>query len=93
MGLEDKTKKVTLNGIEVTTVISPLTKEEAREMFSYRPLRYSESRFGGNTLGDDFALLLNGFAKRCSMCQAPTKLKYLNPYCPDCDGRSASGSL
>ena len=74
---------------EVTVVIKPLTRDEAREMFPYRPYsKDSESRFGGNDLYDDFCLLLNGLAKRCGLCQAPTRIKYLNPNCPDCDGRS-----
>lgn len=45
MGLEDKTKKIIIKGNrEVTVVISPLTQDEARQMFSYRPhSKYSES--------------------------------------------------
>jgi len=90
MGLEEKTKKISKDGKEVTIVVKPLTQEEARQMFLYRPKdKYSESRFGGNSLVDDFALLLNGDAKRCKMCRAPTYTKYLlNEVCPDCDGRS-----
>lgn len=87
MRREGKTKKK--DG--ATVVAKPLTQREARKMFPYRPhSKYSESRFGGNGLEDDFALLLNGFAKRCGMCRAPTRNEYLSPYsyCPDCDGRS-----
>ena len=73
-----------------TVVIKPLTQEEARKMYHYRPFsKYSESRFGGNNLFDDFCLILNGDAKRCNMCIAPTVKKYLiEDTCPDCDGRS-----
>lgn len=92
MGLEDKTQKVIIGNEskkQVTIVIEPLTQNEARQMFPYRPdTKYSESRFGGNELCDDIALLLNGSAERCKMCGAPTRKKYLNPNCPDCDGRS-----
>lgn len=92
MGLEDKTQKIVYGEKrkrEVTIVIKPLTQDESREMFPYRPHdKYSESRFGGNNLVDDIALLLTGLAKRCKMCQAPTKIAYSSPYCPDCDGRS-----
>jgi hypothetical protein len=75
---------------EVTVVIKQLTQEQARQMYPYRPYnKYSESRFGGNTLVDDVALVLNGQAMRCSMCKAPTLLRYLkDAVCPDCDGRS-----
>ncbi len=78
MELEEKTKKIILDGkngkMQVIIVCENLTKEEARRMFPHRPLnKYSESRFGGNNLADDFALLLNGCAKRCPICQAPTK--------------------
>ena len=89
MALEDKTEKRKVGGREITVVALPLTQKEARAMFSYRPVsRYAESRFGGNELYDDVCLLLNELAKRCPMCQAPTKTEYLKPYCPDCDGRS-----
>lgn len=68
----------------------PLTREEARELFPYRPYsKYAESRFGGNELADDVALLLNELAKRCQICLAPTRNEYLvDNLCPDCDGRS-----
>ena len=93
MDLTDKTKKRIYGEKkkEVTVVAEFLTKEEAREMFSYRPYsKYSESRFGdGNTMSDDFTLLLNDKSKRCRMCQAPTRIEYLiDNNCPDCDGRS-----
>ena len=73
-----------------TVVKGPLSRDEAREMFPYRPFnKYAESRFGGDNLVDDIALLLNGLAKICIMCQAPTRNKYLiKSVCPDCDGRS-----
>ncbi|MAG20516.1 hypothetical protein CL618_03735 [archaeon] len=92
MDLESKTEKKTLGTEvrkEVTVVVKPLSQDEARERFPYRPYnKYSESRFGGNNMVDDFALLLNDLAERCGMCSAPTKKKYLDSYCPDCDGRS-----
>ena len=94
MELTDKTEKRTIGKerrVEVTVVMNPLTKEEAREMYPYRPhSRYSESQFGdGNTISDDIALLLSEQAKRCGMCIAPTRIEYLRDNaCPDCDGRS-----
>ena len=92
MGLEDKTEKRVIGEREkeVTVVTELLTQEEARKMYSYRPIsKYAESRFGGNNLTDDAALLLGGNANRCKMCQAATHSKYLNDkICPDCDGRS-----
>lgn len=93
MGLESKTKKIILGEKrkEVTIVVEPSTKEEARKMYPYRPYnKDSESRFGnGNTMSDDFALLLSGVSKRCIMCNAPTRLEYLTDNsCPDCDGSS-----
>jgi len=91
MTLESKIKKVQYGdpAREVTVVTVALTKEEAREMFPYRPdSKYAESRFGGNNMTDDIALLLGKNAKRCGMCQAPTRKEYLDPYCPDCDGSS-----
>ena len=93
MDLSDKTEKRTLGKEpprEVTVVIEPLTKEEAREMYPSRPhSKYAESRWGGNTMVDDVALVLNGMAKGCGMCRATTRTEYLrNDTCPDCDGRS-----
>ncbi len=92
MDLEGKTgkKKMGKDKREVTIVIKPLTKEEAREMFPYRPASKSaESTFGGNTLTDDVALILSEDARRCGMCRAPTRRAYLvDNACPDCDGRS-----
>jgi hypothetical protein len=90
MGLEDKTMKIFAGNsikIEVTRVVEPLTLSEAREIYPYRPYsKYAESRHGGDIHADDETLLKNGIAKRCSMCQAPTKLIYLSPDCPDCNG-------
>jgi len=94
MALTDKVGKRVLEGRkgskEITILVNPLTKEETREMFPYRPNNtYSESRFGGNNMTDDTALLLGGDAKKCTMCLAPTYIKYLiKGICPDCDGRS-----
>jgi hypothetical protein len=82
-------EKETKSGI-LTIAVKPMTREQAREAYPYRPAsKYSESRFGGNTLYDDICLLLNGLAARCRMCQAPTKNQYLvEGMCPDCNGRS-----
>jgi len=94
MDLVDKTETKEVNfgsGMRTVTVVtSQLTKEEAREMFPYRPNnKYSESRFGGNTMTDDIALLLGGNAQGCGMCVAATRKQYLiKNACPDCDGRS-----
>ena len=90
MDLTDKTGKGQIKNKEVIVVTEPLTAEEAREMYPYRPSnKYSESLFGGNNLVDDEALLLGGHAMRCKMCEAPTKRGYLiEGVCPDCDGRS-----
>ncbi len=74
MSSESKTEKRTLDGTlglkEVTVLVHPfLTKDESREMFPYRPLnKYAESRWGGNNLADDIALLINTNAERCAMC-------------------------
>ena len=92
MCLEDKTEKRIIGDgkKEVTIVTERLTQEEARKMYPYRPIsKYAESRFGGDNLADDIALLLNNIAGRCVMCRAPTRAEYLTKdICPDCDGRS-----
>lgn len=74
----------------VWIAIRPMTKDQARQAYLYRPSsKYAESRFGGDNLYDDVCLLLNSLAARCTMCQAPTKTDYLTEgCCPDCDGRS-----
>ncbi len=78
------------SGVDVWVAAHPMTRDQARQTYPYRPeSKYSESRFGGNTLYDDVCLLLSGRASKCIMCQAPTQNKYLeNRICPDCDGRS-----
>ncbi|MFH1451675.1 MAG: hypothetical protein ABIF88_00700 [archaeon] len=90
MSLEEFTEVEEVRGKKITVVKKRMTQEQAREMFPYRPFsKYSESRFGGNELYDDVCLLLNGLARRCTGCSAPTKNDYLSEnYCPDCDGRS-----
>ena len=95
MALEGKTKKMISNDCgrgkrDVAVVTTPLTRDEAREMFPYRPYsKYAETKWGGNTLVDDVALILGGDAARCGMCKAPTRKKYLlEGVCPDCDGRA-----
>ena len=79
-----------IDGKKVKVIIRQMTKEEARKVFPYRPYsKYSESRFGGNSLCDDISLLVGGDATRCKMCKAPTLNKYIiGCVCPDCDGRS-----
>ncbi len=75
----------------VKVIVRPMTKEEARIVFPYRPHSpYSESRWSSaNHLYDDTCLLLNGHLKRCKMCQAPTAPDLLRgEACPDCSGRS-----
>ena len=78
--------------VRTLVAVTPMTKEQARQAYPYRPMsKYGESRFGAgdNPIADDFALMLDESAKRCKMCQAPTKQGYLlNGVCPDCDGRS-----
>ena len=88
--LADFLENQILHGKTVGVVIKPMTQEQARQMFPYRPAsKYSESVFGGNNLVDDVALLLNELAKRCEMCATTTKNRYLrNKICPDCDGRT-----
>lgn len=95
MNLTDKTRKELIRHKEVIVVTEPLTAEDARDMFPYRPRnKYSESRFGGNSLTDDEALLLGGDAMRCKMCSAPTRITYLKEgICPDCDGRSECNGI
>ena len=93
MSLEGKTERKVVGEKqlkEVRVVIKPLTQEEARETYSGRPYsKYAETQFGGNEMVDDLALLLSRDAKRCKMCQAPTRSEYLiEKTCPDCDGRT-----
>jgi len=84
------TETVKKKGRLVTVIVEPMSAEGGRREFPYRPhSKYAESRFGGDSLFDDIALLLNGLAKRCNMCWAPTRKEYLiDGRCPDCDGRS-----
>ncbi len=44
------------------------------------------SWLGENEFMDEFALLLNGYAKRCIGCKRATNVRYLNSTqrCPDC---------
>lgn len=67
-----------------------MNKAEARKKFPYRPYsKYGESKWGGNNMVDDTALLLSGDGSRCDSCSAPTRNEYLrNGICPDCDGRA-----
>lgn len=72
------------NNIPITQI--PMTKEEARKIFPYRPFsKFAESRYGGNNLLSDKDLLHRGHAKLCFICTAPTKRTHLkNNVCPDC---------
>jgi len=74
----------------VKVIVRPMTGDEARVIFPYRPLSKTvESNFGGDQDYDDICMLINRIAMRCKMCQAPTKKEHLeNGTCPDCDGRS-----
>ena len=89
---EERNVESTSTGVRkrVKVVIKAMTREEARELFPYRPYsKYAESRWGGNNLCDDVCLVLNELALRCKMCPAPTLQQYLaHDTCPDCDGRS-----
>ncbi len=87
---EEFFKTAEVGGKKVNIAMKTMTKEQARKAYPYRPHnKYSESRFGGNTLCDDGCLLINLDAVRCKMCGAPTKKRYLiGGVCPDCDGRS-----
>ncbi|PIR41568.1 MAG: hypothetical protein COV31_00460 [Candidatus Yanofskybacteria bacterium CG10_big_fil_rev_8_21_14_0_10_46_23] len=83
------------HGEKLKVVVQPMTREQARAVFPYRPSsKYAESTFGGNTFRDDKALLLSRAAKRCKMCTAATTLANLKEdICPDCDGRSELNGL
>ncbi len=83
-------REVGKKGKKAKVILRPMDKHLARVIFPYRPFnKYSETRFGGNHLMDDIALLLAEIATRCSMCNAPTKKEHIiNGVCPDCDGRS-----
>jgi hypothetical protein len=74
----------------VKVIVQKMDAVQATHVFPYRPFsKYAVSYYGGDNLVDDMCLLLNERAKRCKMCQAPTRLQYLeNDTCPDCDGRS-----
>jgi len=39
-----------------------------------------------NDIADAVCLILNGFAKRCTICKRPIRIEYLdeNQHCPDC---------
>lgn len=84
-----------VRGVIVKVITRPLTKEESRKVFPYRPFsRYAESHFGGNNLVDDTALILNKIAVSCKMCGAPTVNRFLVAgTCPDCNGVSESNGF
>jgi len=47
--------------------------------------KYGSSRWGGNRLVDDVALLLNNDGKECCECERITRNEYLfEGLCPDC---------
>lgn len=76
--------------VTLKVAVKPMTREQARQAYPYRPQdKYSESHWGGNTLEDDVCLVINGRARRCKMCQAPTRNQFLaDDICPDCDSRA-----
>ncbi|MEI6042590.1 MAG: hypothetical protein WCQ00_03430 [bacterium] len=75
---------------EVLVATKPMTSEQAREIYPYRPFsKYSESGWSGNNQMDDSALLMNELAVLCKICRAATGKKFvLSGVCPDCNGRS-----
>lgn len=79
-----------MRGVTVKVIKRPLLKEESRKIFPYRPFsKYAESRFGGDDLADDEALIKSRIAVPCKMCDAATKNNHLlYGVCPDCDGRA-----
>ena len=60
--------------------------------WSRQPTSNDQSRtnqnpwLGENEFMDEVALLLNGMAKRCTVCKRSTRLRHLdsNEHCPDC---------
>jgi len=81
---------------EAKKVTVPMTLDESRKEFPYRPFltqgkhRISvESHFGGTKHGD-LELLRLGEGEPCKTCSAPTEKKWLSGagICPDCDGRA-----
>lgn len=47
--------------------------------------KYAESRWGGNVLVDDTALLLSGDGERCNSCRMVIRNEFLEAgLCPDC---------
>ena len=83
-------EKKEIRGRERLVAVIPMTKEQARLAYPYRPhSKYAESSFGGDACYDDMALLMIARAFRCRMCQAPTWTDMLiDGACPDCDGRA-----
>lgn len=79
-----------VRGVIVKVITRPLTKEESRKIFPYRPFNeHAESRFGGDDLADDEVLIKNRIAVPCKMCGAATRKGYIIlETCPDCDGGS-----
>jgi hypothetical protein len=74
-------------------VTKPMTLDESRKVFPYRPFLvingkvFIESRFG--SADGDEALMGSKLGSKCRMCPAPTEKKWLkNGICPDCDGRA-----
>ncbi len=82
-------------GQKLRVIIDPMTLEESRQQFPYRPFaKNSESIYLTNEKNlPEWLLILNGKAIRCGTCYAATDIKYLKEtskslLCPDCDGRS-----
>lgn len=81
-----KVKEV--DGEKCLVAVKPMTREQARQAYPYRPYsKYAESRFGGNESFDDNFLIISEYGARCKMCQAPTKKEHLiDEICYDCNG-------
>jgi len=93
MHLADCVGKCLVEGVEVNIILRPLTKEEGRRLFQYRPhSKFAESRWGGDWRLNDKKLVAQGKGTPCRMCEAVTHNEILlNGTCPDCDGRAEAG--
>ncbi len=77
------------NGVRV--IIRPMTREQAREIFLYRPVKegQAESKHCGYPLLLDSHELVKRHARPCKWCTALTlRIHLVSGSCPDCDGRS-----
>ncbi len=88
------------SGGKVKVIIDPMTLDESRGQFPYRPFKEnSESVWLINEQNlPEWLLILNGKAIRCGKCYAATEIRYLKYssktlVCPDCDGRAEASGL